>query len=99
MLQNCINAAKLTILTLLTEIAFSCRKYLSIEQNCHGWRNRHRGMGLFLAFVRIIASIILTAVISFIFKFDYANDVEAIEGAWVVSTIFIFAIGSLTERA
>ncbi len=56
-------------------------------------------MGLFLAFVRIIASIILTAVISFIFKFDYANDVEAIEGAWVVSTIFIFAIGSLTERA
>jgi len=56
-------------------------------------------MGLFSVSVRVVASIILAAIISFIFKFDYTNDVEAIEGAWVVSTIFIFAIGSLIERA
>ena len=56
-------------------------------------------MGLFSVLVRIIASVISAEVISFMFNFDYADDVEAIEGAWVVSVIFIFAIGSFVKRA
>lgn len=47
--------------------------------------------------VRIVASIIVAAVLSFIFHFDFTNDSEAIAGAWVVSTIIVFAIGSLLE--
>jgi hypothetical protein len=56
-------------------------------------------MWLLSVSVKIIASVITVAVISFMFNFDYANDVEAIEGAWVISVIFIFAIGSFVKRA
>ncbi len=54
-------------------------------------------MGLLSILVRIVASIIVAAVLSFIFQLDFANDIEAIEGAWVITTIIVFAIGSLLE--